>query len=95
MLANGTIKTIEDEEDIYISLTQLCEYFTKSAVNMQKEVDEAEPRHKKYAAGLLDMMHTIADEMVQLGKFEAQRRMIDSPEDLLRMIDKNPFGKIE
>ena len=95
MLANGTIKTIEDEEDIYISLTQLCEYFTKSAVNMQKEVDEAEPRHKKYAAGLLDMMHTIADEMVQLGKFEAQRRMIDSPEDLLRMIDKNPFGKVE
>lgn len=95
MLANGTIRTIEDEEDIYISLTQLCEYFTKSAVNMQKEVEEAEPRHKKYAAGLLDMMHTIADEMVQLGKFEAQRRMIDSPEDLLRMIDKNPFGKVE
>ena len=95
MLANGTIKTIEDEEDIYISLTQLCEYFTKSAVNMQKEVEEAEPRHRKYAAGLLDMMHTIADEMVQLGKFEAQRRMIDSPEDLLRMIDKNPFGKVE
>ena len=95
MLANGTIRTIEDEEDIYISLTQLCEYFTKSAVNMQKEVEEAEPRHKKYAAGLLDMMHTIADEMVQLGKFEAQRRLINSPEDLLKMIDKNPFGKVE
>ena len=95
MLANGTMKTIEDENDIYISLTQLCEYFTKSAVNMQKEVEEAEPRHKRYAAGLLDMMHTIADEMVQLGKFEAQRRMIDSPEDLLKMIDKNPFGIVE
>ena len=95
MLANGTIKTIEDHEDIYISLTQLCEYFTKSAVNMQKEVEEAEPQHKKYAAGLLDMMHTIADEMVQLGKFEAQKRLIEGPEDLLRMIDKNPFGIVE
>lgn len=95
MLANGTIKTIEDEEDIYISLTQLCEYFTKSAVNMQREVEEAPVRHKRYAAGLLDMMHTIADEMVQLGKFEAQRRLINSPEDLLNMIDKNPFGRVE
>jgi predicted regulator of amino acid metabolism with ACT domain len=95
MLANGTIKTIEDDEDIYISLTQLCEYFTKSAVNMQKEVEEVEPQHKRYAAGLLDMMHTIADEMVQLGKFEAQKRLIEGPEDLLRMIDKNPFGIVE
>jgi hypothetical protein len=41
------------------------------------------------------MMHTIADEMVQLGKFEAQRRLINSPEDLLNMIDKNPFGIVE
>jgi hypothetical protein len=88
MLANGTMKTIEDEEDIYISLTQLCDYFTKSVVNMNKEVKEANPRDKRYAQGLVDMMHTIAEEMVQLGKFEAQRRMIDSPEDLLRMIDK-------
>jgi RNA polymerase-binding transcription factor DksA len=95
MLANGTMKTIEDENDIYISLTQLCEYFTQSAVNMQKEIDEADPKHKRYAAGLLDMMHTIADEMVQLGKFEAQRRLINSPEDLLKMIDNNPFGKVE
>jgi hypothetical protein len=88
MLANGTMKTIEDEEDIYIPLTQLCDYFTKSVVNMNKEVKEANPRDKRYAQGLIDMMHTIAEEMVQLGKFEAQRRMIDSPEDLLRMIDK-------
>lgn len=95
MLANGTIPTIEDEEDIYISLTALCEYFTTSAVNMNKEVENVHPKEKKYAQGLLDMMHTIADEIVQLGKFEAQRRMINSPEDLLKMIDKNPFGKIE
>lgn len=95
MLANGTMKTIEDDQDIYISLTQLCDYFTKSAVNMNKEVEEVEPKDKRYAQGLLDMMHTIADEVVQLGKFEAQRRMINSPEDLLKMIDKNPFGKIE
>jgi len=88
MLANGTMRTIEDEEDIYISLTQLCDYFTQSVVNMNKEVKEAEPKDKRYAQGLVDMMHTIAEEMVQLGKFEAQRRMIDSPEDLLRMIDK-------
>jgi hypothetical protein len=95
MLANGTMKTIEDGQDIYISLTQLCEYFTQSAVNMQTEVEEADPKNKRYALGLLDMMHTIADEMVQLGKFEAQRRLINSPDDLLKMIDKNPFGKVE
>jgi hypothetical protein len=95
MLANGTMKTIEDGQDIYISLTQLCEYFTQSAVNMQAEVEEADPKNKRYALGLLDMMHTIADEMVQLGKFEAQRRLINSPDDLLKMIDKNPFGKVE
>lgn len=95
MIANGTIRTIEDEEDIYISLTSLCEYFTQSAVNMKNEVKEIGPKDKRYAQGLVDMMHTIADEMVQLGKFEAQRRMINSPEDLLKMIDKNPFGKIE
>ena len=95
MLANGTIKTIEDENDIYISLTALCEYFTKSTINMKKEVERAEPKNKRYAVGLLDMMSTIAQEIVELGKYEAQRRMINSPEDLLKMIDSNPFGKIE
>lgn len=95
MLANGTISTIEDDNDIYISLTSLCEYFTKSAVNMKKEVDEVDIKDERYAKGLLDMMMTIANEMVELGKFEAQRRMIESPEDLLKMIDKNPFGAVE
>jgi len=95
MLANGTIKTIEDEDDIYISLTALCEYFTRSAVNMRNEIDAADTKHKRYAAGLYDMMHTLAEEMVELGKFEAQRRMINNPDDLLKMIDKDPFGKIE
>jgi hypothetical protein len=95
MLANGTMKTIEDEEDIYISITQLCDYFTKSALQMQKEIEDAEPRQKRYALGLCDMMFTIADEMVQLGKYEAQRRMINTPEDLLKMVDKKPFGNVE
>jgi hypothetical protein len=95
MLANGTMKTIEDEEDIYISLTQLCEYFTQSAVNMKKEIETVESRNKRYAVGLFDMMATIAQEVVELGKFEAQRRMINNADDLLKMIDKNPFGKIE
>ena len=95
MLGNGVMKTIDDEEDIYISLTQLCEYFAQSAVKMGKEISDIDPREKKYAQGLLDMMHTIADEIVQLGKFEAQRRMINNPQDILDMIDKNPFGKIE
>ena len=95
MLANGTIRTIEDEKDIYISLTSLCEYFTQSVVNMKKEIDEAEPKHKRYAAGLYDMMHTIAEEMCELGKYEAQRRMINSPEDLLKMIDKADNGLLE
>jgi hypothetical protein len=95
MIANGTIRTIEDEDDIYISLTALCEYFTQSSVNMKHQVEEIEPNDAKYAQGLVDMMFTIAQEMVELGKYEAQRRMINSPEDLLKMIDKNPFGKIE
>lgn len=95
MLANGTMRTIEDDKDIYISLTQLCEYFTKSTMDMGKEIKESDPKDARYAAGLLDMMHTIAEEVVQLGKFEAQRRLINNPEDLLKMIDKNPFGKVE
>jgi len=88
MLANGTMKTIEDEEDIYVSLTQLCEYFAQSVANMTKEVKAANPRDKRYAQGLVDMMHTIAEEIVQLGKYEAQRRMIENPEDLFGIIDK-------
>ena len=95
MLANGTIKTIEDEEDIYISLTSLCDYFAKGAVQMREEAKDVPPQQKRYATGLVDMMNTIAQEMIELGKFEAQRRLINSPDDLLRMIDKNPFGKIE
>ena len=62
---------------------------------MNKEVENVGSKDKRYAQGLLDMMHTLADEIVQLGKFEAQRRMINNPEDLLKMIDKNPFGKLE
>ena len=88
MLANGTMKTIEDEEDIYISLTQLCEYFTRSVVQMKGEVKDANPRDKRYAQGLVDMMHTIAEQVVEIGKYEAQRRMIESPEDLFGIIDK-------
>jgi hypothetical protein len=95
MLGNGTMRTIEDHEDIYISLTQLCEYFTQSAVNMVKEIEDINPDERKYAQGLLDMMHTLADEIVQLGKFEAQRRLIDTPQDILDMIDNKPFGNIE
>ena len=95
MLGNGVMKTIEDDEDIYISLTQLCEYFAESAVKMSEEVETVNPSEKKYAQGLLDMMHTIADEIVQLGKFEAQRRLINNPQDILNMVDNNPFGKIE
>jgi len=95
MLANGTIKTIEDEEDIYISLTSLCEYFVQSSVNMRQEIKHSNPADKRYASGLYDMMHTIAQEIVELGKFEAQRRMIESPEDLLRMIDKHNGNSVE
>ena len=83
MLANGTIRTIEDNQDIYISLTSLCEYFTQSTINMQKEVETVDPKNKKYTSGLLDMMSTIAQEIVELGKFEAQRRMINTPQDIL------------
>ena len=41
------------------------------------------------------MMHTIAEEMCELGKYEAQRRMILGPDDLLNMIDKANNGLIE
>jgi len=95
MIANGTIKTIEDEKDIYISLTSLCDYFTQSSINMRKEIESVDLKDQRYAAGLVDMMFTIAQEMVELGKFEAQRRMIDTPEDLLKMVDKNPFGNVK
>ena len=95
MLANGTIRTIEDNEDIYISLTSLCEYFTQAAVNMKQEADQVHPSSKKYADGMSDLMFTLADELVQLGKFEAQRRLINNPADLLNMVDKNPFGRVE
>ena len=95
MLGNGSIRTIEDDKDIYISLTSLCEYFTQSTVNMREEVENVHPSEAKYARGLLDMMQTIAMEINELGKFEAQRRLIDTPEDLLKMVDNNPFGKVE
>jgi hypothetical protein len=92
MIANGTIKTIEDEDDIYISLTSLCDYFTQSSVNMKRQIEEIDPNDEKYAKGLMDMMFTIAQEMVELGKYEAQRRMINTPEDLLKMVGNNPLG---
>ena len=95
MLANGTIRTIEDAEDIYISLTSLCEYFTDSAVKMKKEVKNIDRKDARYARGMSDLMFTIANEMNELGKFEAQRRMINSPQDLLDMFDKKSFGNVE
>lgn len=95
MLANGTIDTIENEDDIYISLTALCEYFVQSSVNMRKEIRHSNPADKRYASGLYDMMHTIAQETCELGKFEAQRRMIDTPQDILDLFDKNNFKDIE
>jgi len=95
MIANGTIKTIEDENDIYISLTQLCDYFTQSSINLKKEISEVPNENQDYARGLLDMMFTISQELLELGKFEAQRRLINNPQDLLDMIDKKPFGNVE
>jgi hypothetical protein len=95
MLANGTLPTIEDEEDIYVSLTALCEYFAQSSVNMKHEIKHSNAADKRYATGLYDMMHTIAQEVVELGKYEAQRRMIQGPEDLLKMIDKAGNGLVE
>jgi len=95
MLANGTIPTIEDEEDIYISLTALCEYFVQSSANMRQEIRHANPADKRYASGLYDMMHTIAQETCELGKYEAQRRMINSAEDLLKMIDRHNEDSVE
>ena len=94
MIANGTIKTIEDENDIYISLTSLCDYFTQSSINMKKQADLVDSKDARYAQGLVDMMFTISQELIELGKFEAQRRLINNPQDLLDMIDKKPFGNI-
>ena len=90
MIANGTIKTMLNEEgdDIFISLSELCMYFTNSALAMEEEVQKIDAAAADYARGLCDMMFTLAKEMNSLGKFEAQRRMINSPEDLFTMIDK-------
>ena len=95
MLANGTIRTIEDEQDIYISLTSLCEYFTQSAVAMKKETSSVDRQNAKYARGMTDLMFTLAEEMNELGKFEAQRRMINNPQDLLDLFDRNQRGSVE
>jgi hypothetical protein len=95
MLANGTMRTIQDDKDIYVSLTQLCEYFTQSSVNMKKMIDSEGKKDLEYAQGMMDMMFTVAQEVVELGKFEAQRRLIDTPQDILDMIDKKPFGSVE
>lgn len=88
MIANGTIKTIEDEDDIYISLTALCEYFAQSAVNVKLEAMSSQTQEKRYARGLVDMMRTIAEEFIELGKYEAQRRMINTPQDILNLAEK-------
>ena len=44
---------------------------------------------------MVDIMFTIANEICEFGKFEAQRRMIESPEDLFRMIDKANGNGVE
>lgn len=88
MIANGTLTTIDDGTDIYVSLTELCDYFTQSSINMKAEAADVEQRTKKYAQGMIDLMFTITQELIEFGKFEAQRRMIDGPDDLLAIIDK-------
>ena len=60
----------------------------KEISNMNNEIKDIDPKDKRYAQGLLDMMGTIAQEMIELGKFEAQRRMIDTPQDILDIVDK-------
>lgn len=95
MIANGTLKTIEDEDDIYVSLTQLCEYFVKSTIEMKREVEKVDASVQRYAQGMVDVMFTIAEELAEFGKFEAQKRMIQGPEDLLEMIDKAGGGIVE
>jgi len=88
MIANGTLTTIDDGTDIYVSLTELCDYFTQSSINMKAEAADVEQRTKKYAQGMIDLMFTITQELIEFGKFEAQRRMISGPDDLLAIIDK-------
>lgn len=103
MLADGTINTIEHEDDIYISLTGLCDFFAQSSVKMGQEIraaKRADPStNDKYARGLYDMAHQYAIETAELGKYEAQRRAMssqfDSIEDLLAMFDKHPESMIE
>jgi hypothetical protein len=95
MIANGMLKTIDDDEDIYVSLTQLCEYFTAATLNMKKEAESIVGSEKKYAQGMIDIMFTISEELLHFGKFEAQKRMIEGPDDLLAMIDKAGGGIVE
>ena len=41
-----------------------------------------------YGKGLVDMMAAITYEFIELGKFEAQRRMINTPQDILNLSKK-------
>ena len=88
MIADGTLKTIEDQEDIYVSLTQICEYFTNSTNIMVDELKNLSTEEITYGKGLVDMMAAITYEFIELGKFEAQRRMINTPQDILNLSKK-------
>jgi len=88
MIANGTIKTMEGDDDIYISLSQICEYFAVSAKKIEKEIEEDPEAKTPYSRGLKDMAFMIANEFIELGKFETQRRLINTPEDLLKLSEK-------
>lgn len=95
MIANGTIKTIDGDDDIYISLGQICEYLAKSAKNIEREIEESGEGKSPYNRGLKDMAFLYAKEFIELGKFETQRRLINNPEDLLNIIDKNKNHDVE
>lgn len=103
MLADGTIQTIEHEEEIYISLYELVDFFAKASSKIGREIRISKKQDPsidmKYAKGLYDMAHEYAVELSELGKYEAQRRQMssqfDSVEDLLDIFDNTPESVIE
>ncbi len=103
MLADGAIRTIEHEEDIYINLYELVDFFAKASSQIGREIRTARKQDPaldlKYVKGLYDMAHEYAVELSELGKYEAQRRQMssqfDSIEELLDIFDNTPESVIE
>ena len=89
MLGAGTIKTIMQDNEVYVNLNQLCTHYTNSAIKIKEEASSGTNKdiNVDYLRGVADTLYTVAETINELGIFEVQKRLIDTPEDLLSIID--------